>query len=62
MMIVGSCVFSMTFAMENVLPDPVTPSRTWLDTPRFMPSTSSLMACGWSPAGEYALFSLNFIP
>jgi hypothetical protein len=42
----GRCVSSITFAMVKVLPEPVTPSSTWLRSLRRMPSTNSLIACG----------------
>src|SRR6266849_3206149 len=48
----GRCVASITLAMVKVLPEPVTPSSTWLRSWRRTPSTSSLMACGWSPLGS----------
>ena len=42
----------MTFAMVKVLPEPVTPSSVWYDSPSRMPSTSFSIASGWSPAGR----------
>jgi len=43
---------AMTLAMVKVLPEPVTPSSTWLFSPSPAASTSSAIACGWSPAGS----------
>ena len=40
--------------MVKVLPEPVTPSSTWSRSCRAMPSTSSPIACGWSPFGSYS--------
>ena len=40
---------AMTCAMVNVLPEPVTPSRTCAGSPRSSPSVSSRMARAWSP-------------
>ena len=40
--------------MVKVLPEPVTPSSTWVRSWRLMPSTSSLIAVGWSPFGSYS--------
>ena len=48
---VGRLHFAITFAMVKVLPLPVTPSRVWQRSPRSTPSTSVLIACGWSPVG-----------
>ena len=45
--------------MVKVLPDPVTPSRTWWRSPRRRPSLSWAMARGWSPRGWYSQTSLN---
>jgi hypothetical protein len=39
--------------MVNVLPEPVTPSSVWNDSPFSTPSTNWSMAAGWSPAGGY---------
>jgi hypothetical protein len=52
MMRVGFPYAAMTFAMVNVLPEPVTPSSTWLLSPRASPSFSSRIARGWSPCGS----------
>jgi hypothetical protein len=41
----------MTLAIVYVLPDPVTPSSVWNESPSSMPSTSLSIASGWSPAG-----------
>ena len=41
----------MTFAIVNVLPEPVTPSSTCALAPARKPSTSFAIAAGWSPAG-----------
>src|SRR5580698_9080822 len=41
----------MTLAIVKVLPEPVTPRRTWSFSPAWMPETSSEMARGWSPWG-----------
>ena len=44
-------VLAITFATEKVLPLPVTPSNVW--TVLFLtPSTSALIAWGWSPVGS----------
>lgn len=53
----SSC--AMTFAIVNVLPEPVTPSKVsnWL--PSLKPFTSSSIACGWSPVGLYGACSLK---
>src|SRR5689334_17717954 len=41
----------MTFAIVNVLPDPVTPRSVWKASPSSMPSASFAIASGWSPDG-----------
>ena len=41
----------MTFAIVNVLPEPVTPSKVSNWFPSLNPFTSSSIACGWSPVG-----------
>src|SRR5262245_24936466 len=46
---VGRLTREIVCAIENVLPDPVTPSRTCDLSPRFSPSTSSSIARAWSP-------------
>ena len=46
MISVGLFNFSMTFAMVNVLPDPVTPSRVWHWLPSLKPFTRASIACG----------------
>ena len=38
--------------MVKVLPEPVTPSSTWVRSWRLTPSTMSAIACGWSPLGS----------
>jgi hypothetical protein len=58
----GRCVRSITCAMVKVLPEPVTPSSTWVRSSSFTPFTSSLIAVGWSPAGSNGDTSLNFLP
>ena len=40
-----------TCAIVNVLPEPVTPSRTWSRRPSASPRVSCSMARGWSPVG-----------
>jgi hypothetical protein len=40
----GRFTAASTCAMVKVLPDPVTPRRTWCESPRFSPSISSGMA------------------
>ena len=60
--IAGRCVASMTLAAVKVLPVPVAPSSTWLRSPLTMPSTSSAIAVGWSPAGSNSETSLNGLP
>ena len=52
----------MTCAAVKVLPEPVTPSRTWLRSSAATPSTNSLMAVGWSPFGSYSDTSLKATP
>ncbi len=47
----GFLNFSMTLAIVNVLPEPVTPKRVCSFTLLFIPSTNELMAFGWSPNG-----------
>ncbi len=47
----GRCTRSMIFAIVNVLPVPVAPSRVWNRRPSDSPSTAPSMACGWSPLG-----------
>jgi hypothetical protein len=37
--------------MVKVLPEPVTPSSTWLRSFALAPAISSAMAVGWSPFG-----------
>jgi hypothetical protein len=49
----------MTFAIVKVLPEPVTPSSVWNDSPSFTPSTSLAIASGWSPAGWNGWWSSN---
>ena len=49
----------MTLAIVNVLPEPVTPSSTWLRSPRLSPSTSSGIARAWSPFSSKSETSLN---
>ena len=48
----GRCVASITLATVKVLPEPVTPSSTWVRSLRFTPSTRSAIAVGWSPLGS----------
>ena len=48
----GRCVSSITLAMVKVLPEPVTPSSTWVRSAELTPSTRSRIAVGWSPAGS----------
>lgn len=45
------CTRCMVLAMVKVLPEPVTPSKTWCLSPFTTPSVSWLMASGWSPLG-----------
>ena len=52
----------MTCAMVKVLPEPVTPSRTWSRSFSLMPSTSSLIAVGWSPFGVMSETILKRLP
>src|SRR5690242_8400764 len=56
---VGFSTFLMTLAMENVLPEPVTPRSVWCFAPDKTASVSFAMACGWSPAGWYGETSSN---
>mgnify|MGYP003694221645 CR=1 FL=1 len=58
----GRCVRWITCAMVKVLPEPVTPSSTWLRSIWFTPSTNSVIACGWSPFGSYSALSSRAIP
>ena len=43
----------MVFAIVNVLPEPVTPNKTWAVSPAKMPSVNCFIASGWSPVGLY---------
>ena len=52
----------MTCAAVKVLPEPVTPSSTWLRSCALTPATSSAMAVGWSPLGSYSDTSLKAMP
>jgi len=52
-------MFLMTFAIVNVLPEPVTPNRVWYFSPASTPWVSLAMACGWSPRGWYLETSLK---
>ena len=58
---VGRWTFSMTLAIVNVLPEPVTPSKTCSSRPIFTPCASFSMASGWSPVGLKGACSLNSI-
>src|SRR5919107_5785054 len=49
----------MHCAIENVLPDPVTPSSTCDVSPRFSPSTSSSIARAWSPRSSKSVTRLK---
>src|SRR6185437_14432934 len=49
----------MTLAMVNVLPEPVTPSRTWCCSRSKSPRVSASIAVPWSPLGLYELTNLN---
>ena len=51
----------ITFAMVNVFPDPVTPSKVWHWLPSLKPFTSFSIACGWSPVGLKALCNLKIL-
>jgi len=42
----GLPTFSITFDIENVLPDPVTPRKVWYFILRNIPSVSSFIALG----------------
>ena len=48
--------------MVNVLPEPVTPSSTCVWSARPTPSTRSLIAVGWSPAGSKSDFMTIAMP
>src|SRR5687767_3359815 len=64
-----------TLATVIVFPDPVTPSSVWNRSPRTIPSDSSAIARGWSPAGakgawrskdaggmpEYSTFGISLV-
>ena len=52
----------MTFAIVKVLPEPVTPNKTWLNWFFLAPFTKFLIASGWSPAGLKPDLILNFLP
>src|SRR5438309_3016065 len=52
MMIAGRPTRAITFAIVYVLPEPVTPSNVWYESPSSMPSVSLAIACAWSPAGS----------
>src|SRR5471032_417737 len=58
----GRPMRAITFAMVNVLPEPVTPSSVWNDRPSSIHSTSVAIAVGWSPAGGYGWYSWNGEP
>src|SRR4051812_40999499 len=58
----GRCTCWIACAMVKVLPEPVTPSRTWSRSPARIPATMSAMACGWSPAGWKSDMSWNGRP
>ena len=45
--------------MVNVLPDPVTPSRTCHGSPRSRPASSSAMARAWSPRNSKSETRVN---
>ena len=49
----------MTLAIVKVLPEPVTPIKTWSLRPARIPSTRAAIACGWSPAGLNGLTRSN---
>jgi hypothetical protein len=46
---VGRWTFSITLAIVNVLPEPVTPSSTCSSSPNSTPRASASIASGWSP-------------
>ena len=52
---VGRLRWAATWAMEKVLPEPVTPMRTWCFLPARKAWTSWSMAAGWSPVGRPVL-------
>src|SRR5262249_10037873 len=56
---VGRFTRVMVCAMLNVLPEPVTPSRTCALSPRFSPSTSSSIARAWSPFSSKSVTRLK---
>ena len=51
-------VFAITFAIVNVFPLPVTPTKVWHRLPSSfffnIPLTNFSIASGWSPLGENA--------
>src|SRR5689334_14439721 len=49
----------MTLAMVNVLPEPVTPRRTWCCSRSIRPRLRASMAVPWSPLGLYELTNLK---
>src|ERR1700685_4754367 len=59
MMRTGRSQRAMTFAMVNVLPEPVTPRSVWYRFPEERDPTSASIAWGWSPVGLYSEVSLN---
>src|SRR6185369_7480979 len=56
---VGRFTRAMHCAIVNVLPEPVTPSRTCDVSPRFNPSTSSSIARAWSPRNSKSVTRLK---
>ena len=50
---------AITFATVKVLPEPVTPRRTWSRTPDLIPCLRDSMASGWSPEGLKLDFNVN---
>src|SRR5256886_2698222 len=56
---VGRWISWIIWATTIVLPEPVTPMRTWCFWPLSTPSASFLMASGWPPAAEKPAVKAN---
>jgi hypothetical protein len=55
----GRLTLAMRLAMVKVLPEPVTPLRTWWRAPDWSPSVSRSMAWIWSPLGTKSEVNTN---
>ena len=58
---VGRFTASITLAIVNVLPLPVTPKSTCVRSPQRTPSVKDAIAWGWSPVGLYLECKINFL-